>query len=208
MSWFAREAIASLRPQPSGHRSLALRALVDGLRPAERPSVLDLGPPLSGNLKFLSALQCRVRVADLHSALSAEPLEGRRPQAMPALAERLLPLEPDDRFDAVLAWDVFDYMSVEQAVPLMQRLAPRLRPGAQLLALVSMQPQIPAVPLRHRIVDRDTLDSEAGPRGAEREALRPGPRHRQADLVRMMPTLAVRRCYLLRSGVKEYLLAS
>jgi hypothetical protein len=168
--------------------------------------VLDLGPPLAGNIKFFTALSCRVRVADLHRSLCAEPLESRRGDQMPALLERLLPLEQGDHFDAVLAWDVFDYMRIDQVKPLMQRLAPRLRPHAQVLALVSMQSQIPAVPLRHRILDRDRLESERLPREAEHDGMRPGPRYRQADLARMMPTLSVRRCYLLRNGIKEYLL--
>ena len=168
--------------------------------------MLDLGPPLAGNVKFFTALACRVRVADLHRSLCAEPIESRRPEAMPALLEQLLPLEPEDRYDAVLAWDVFDYMRIDQVKPLMARLAPRLRPHAQVLVLASMQSQIPAVPLRHRIVDRDHLDSEAHGRDTDHSVMRPCPRYRQSDLVQMMPTLTVRRCYLLRNGIKEYLL--
>ncbi len=207
MSWFTKETVAPApRASPAGQRSLALRALLDGLHPETRPSVLDLWPPLAGNVKYLTALSCRVRVADLHRSLCAEPLEARRAEAMPALLERLLPLEPEDRYDAVLAWDVFDYMRIEQVKPLMSRLVPRLRPHAQVLVLASMQPQIPAVPLRHRIVDRDHLESEAAGRDSGHDVMRPGPRYRQADFVRMMPTLTVRRCYLLRNGIKEYLL--
>ena len=119
---------------------------------------------------------------------------------------RSLPLSPDDRYDAVLAWDVFDYMRIDQVKPLMARIVPRLRPHAQVLVLASMQSQIPAVPLRYRIVDRDHLDSEAPGREADHAVMRPCPRYRQSDLVHMMPTLTVRRCYLLRNGVKEYLL--
>ena len=207
MSWFSKETIApAQRAGPAGHRSLALRAMLDGLHPEKRPAVLDLGPPLAGNIKFLSGLSCRVRVADLHRSLCAEPLESRRADAMPALLERLLPLEPGEHFDAVLAWDVFDYMRVDQVKPLMARLAPRLRQSGQVFVLVSMQGQIPAIPLRHRILDRDHLASETPGRDADHDVMRPGPRYRQADLGHMMPTLAVRRCYLLRNGIKEYLL--
>ena len=125
------------------------------------------GTPLAGNVKFFTALSCRVRVVDLHRSLCAEPIESRRAEAMPALLEQLLPLSPDDRYDAVLAWDVFDYMRIDQVKPLMARIVPRLRPHAQVLVLASMQSQIPAVPLRYRIVDRDHLDSEAPGREAD-----------------------------------------
>jgi hypothetical protein len=168
--------------------------------------VLDLGPPLAGNLKFLSAMSCRVRVADMHRSLCAEPVESRKPEAMAALLERLLPLEPGDRFDAVLAWDVFDYMRKDQVKALMERVTPRLRPGAQMMLLVSMRQHVPAVPVRYKIVERDWLDAEKLGRDSGLELTRTGPRYRQADLAVMMPGLTVRRCYLLRNGMQEYLL--
>jgi hypothetical protein len=207
VSWFTTSSRA-LEPFPArGHRSLALRALLRSLRAESRPEVLDLGPPLSGNLKFLSALQCRVRVADLQRSLAAEPLESRRPEAMPALVERLLPLAPDERFAAVLAWDVFDYLRADQVKALMARLIPRLRRQANVLVLVSMRQQIPAVPMRYRIVDAENLDPEK-PAHAGADPMRPGPRYRQSDLAHMMPGLSVSRCYLLRSGIQEYLLVN
>jgi hypothetical protein len=195
-------------PAPVGaHRSLALRALLEGLHRERRPAVLDLGPPLSGNLKFLSALSCRVRVADFYRSLAAEPLESRRPESMPALVERLLPLAPDERFDAVLAWDVFDYLRKDQARAVMARLLPRFERQAQMLMLVSMRRQLPAVPARYRILDRENLDyEEPTPHGGS-EPMRACPRYRLSDLRHMMPGLSVRRCYLLRSGIQEYLLA-
>jgi hypothetical protein len=85
----------------------------------------------------------------------------------------------------------------------MARLIPRLRRQAHVLVLVSTRSQIPASPTRYRIVDRENLDPE---RLAGHERTRPAPRYRQSDLVRMMPGLSVRRCYLLRSGIQEYLL--
>jgi hypothetical protein len=205
--WFAKPSTPPEPAGPRGHRSLALRALIDGLRPESRPAVLDLGPPLAGNIKFLSTLSCRVRVADLHRSLSAEPVESRRPDAMGALLERLLPLGPDERFDAVLAWDAFDYMRADQVTSLMARLLPRLQPTAHMLVLVSTRHQVPAAPARYRILDRDTLECERPPRDSGPERTRPCPRYRQSDLGHMMPGLSVRRCYLLRSGIQEYLFA-
>ena len=189
------------------HRSLALAALLSGLRPEERPAVLDLGPPLSSNIKFLSALNCRVRVADFHRSLAAEPVEARRPESMPALVERLLPLAPDERFDAVLAWDVFDYLRKDQVTSLMGRLVPRFSRSARMLVLVSTRRQLPAVPVRYRILDRENLDCEKPPAHGGSEPMRLGPRYVHSDLRHMMPGLSVARCYLLRSGIQEYLMA-
>ena len=202
MAWFrGSRAAAEDFPSPA-HRSLALRELLDGLRPGARHTVLDLGPSVAANVKFLSALSCRIRIADLHRSLSAESVESRRPQAMGALLDRLLPLAPDERFDALLAWDVFDYMRSDQVSALMARLAPACHPEALALVLVSTRRTIPAVPLRYRIVDRENLAAD-GPR----EPVRPCPRYGQSDLRSMMPGFAVRRSVLLRSGLQEFLFA-
>jgi hypothetical protein len=164
--------------------------------------VLDLGPPVAANVEFLSALSCRVRVADLHRSLCAESIESRRPEAMPALLERLLPLTPGERFRALLAWDTFDYMRKDQVSALTNHLAPACHPGAPMLVLASTGREMPATPTRYRILDPENVacDGPVGP-------VRLGPRHAQADLGRMMPGFAVRRSVLLRSGLQEFLFA-
>lgn len=207
MGWLSKAREAPGPGPVRGQRSLGLRALVDGLRAASRPAVLDLGQPVAGNLRFLSALQCRLRVVDLHRSLCAEPLESRAPGAMGALAERLLPLQADERFDAILAWDVLDYLRPDQVACVMARLISRLQPSAQVLAFVSTQPQIPAEPARYRILDRERVEGVRPAREGAAAPTRPGPRFTQSDLAHMMPGLSVRRCYLLRSGIQEYLLA-
>jgi hypothetical protein len=202
VAWFPGSRSPAERAAPSGHRSQALKALLDSLRPESRHTVLDLGPPIAGNIEFLSALSCRVRIADLHRSLAAESIEDRRPEAMGATLARLLPIAPDERFDALLAWDVLDYLRPDQVSTLMSRLTAACREEALVLVLASTRRQIPATPLRHRILDRESMVSE-GPL----EPQRPGPAHGQTDLRRMMPGFSVRHSVLLRSGVQEYLFA-
>jgi hypothetical protein len=202
VAWFSGSSSPADSAPSSGHRSQALKALLDSLRPDERHTVLDLGPPLASNIEFLSALSCRVRIADLHRSLCHETVENRQQEAMGATLDRLLPLAPEERFDALLAWDVFDYMRTDQVATLMARLAPACREGALVLVLASTRRQVPAAPLRHRILDRESMASE-GPL----EPQRPGPCHGQPDLKRMMPGFSVRHSVLLRSGVQEFLFA-
>ena len=202
MPWFSAPRSPSEVAPPPGHRSAALTAILDSLPPGSRHAVLDLGPSIAGNIRLLSALSCRVRVADLVRSLSAEPVESRRPEAMAALYDRLLPLAADERFDALLAWDVFDYMRPDQVSSLMARLTPACRPGALALVLLSTRPQMPARPALYRIVDRERLAHD-GPS----HPLRPCPRYGPHDLARMMPGFSVRRSFLLRSGIQELLLA-
>ena len=202
MAWFPGARAPTGAAPATGHRSLALKELLDGWRPGSRHSVLDLGPSVAANVKYLAALSCRVRIADLVGSLAAESVESRRPEAMPALFERLLPLAADERFDAVLAWDVFDYMRPDQVSCLADRLGPACRPEAPVLVFVSTRRTIPATPLRYRIVDRENVAHD-GPR----EPARPCPRYGQHDLRRMMPAFSVRRSFLLRTGIQEFLLA-
>ena len=201
MSWFSRPRSTTEPASPTGHRSQSLKALLDSLQPEARHAVLDLGPPLAGNIKLLSGLGCRVRIADLVRSLGAESLESRQPEVMGALFERLLPLTPDERFDALLAWDVLDYLRPDQVSSLMARLTPACRPGALALVLLSTRRQIPARPAHYRIVDPQTVDCD-GPL----QPLRACPLYTQPDLANMMPGFSVRRSFLLRSGIQEYLL--
>ena len=202
MAWFSGSRDPAEEARPPGLRCQALKELLGVLRPGARHAVLDLGPPLAANVQYLAALSCRVRIADLHRSLSVESVESRRPEAVGALFDRLLPLAPGERFDALLAWDVFDYMRPDQVAILMGRLAPACPPETPVLVLASTGRTIPATPLRYRILDLENLACE-GPR----EPTRACPRYTQHDLGRMMPGFSVRRSVLLRSGVQEYLFA-
>ena len=187
---------------PAPHRSLVLKALLDRLRRFQRPSVLDLGAPVGSNLDLLSALSCRVSIADVHRLLVGEP--GRRAaEPFPSLLERLLPAAPQERFAAVLSWDLFNYMRRDQIQALVARLAPTLEAGAQLLAFVWTRPSIPSAPLRYRMLDDENVVGEGA-----REPERPAPLYKQPDFARMMPGFAVSRSYLLRNGIQEYLFAA
>ncbi|HEY6547348.1 MAG TPA: hypothetical protein VI589_05560 [Vicinamibacteria bacterium] len=182
-------------------RSLALRALLAGLRPGCRHSVLDLGPPVADNIEFLAGLSCRVRIVDLQRSLAAETAEKTAEGAMAALLERLLPVEPDERYDAFLAWDVFDYLRPDQVSSLMARLSPLWQPEARALVLLSTGRKIPAKPVRHRILDLETIGEE-GPR----QPTRKGPQYSELQLARMMRGFSVSHRVLLKTGMQEYLL--
>ncbi|HET7294214.1 MAG TPA: hypothetical protein VFM88_17445 [Vicinamibacteria bacterium] len=203
MGWFSGSGRPSA-PEPKApeeHRSLALPQLLRGLRPESHPSLLDLGMAVGSNLEFLAAYSCRVRIADLYRSLQAEPPESREPDVFPALLPRLLPLEPSESFDVLLAWDLFNYLRRDQTTALMTWLAPACTERTIVFALISTLPQIPGVPLRFRIVDDQHLAW-----GGLSRTTRPSPRFTQPDLRKMAPGFRVRNSYILRSGIQEYLL--
>lgn len=209
MGWLFGSRPTTAGPSPAvaaagvSHRSLALAALLASLKPEARSQVLDLGPPMGGNIEWLSTRGCRVFVVDLFASLQFETVESRAPENFPRLLERLLPCGPDDRFDAVLSWDVFNYLRPDQVNALMARVGQYCRPGAQVLSFIATHKEMPASPLRYRIVAPDSLAWE-GVLAPTRAA----PCYRQTDFARIMPTYRVKSSFLLRNGIQEYLFSA
>lgn len=190
----------AVEPAADEHRSPALGALVASLHPDRRCQVLDLGRPVGPNIEWLSARNCRVFVVDLHRSLLAETIEARKPENAARLFDKLLPLAKDDRFDAVLAWDQFNYLRPDQISSLMARLSPACRRGTLLLAFVATHREIPAVPMRYRILGPQMLAWQ----GAAART-RSSPCYHGPDLARLMPDFKVKSSFLLRNGIQEYL---
>lgn len=127
--------------------------------------------------------------------------EGDHPDVVTRLGE-LLQFPPGTELDAVLAWDLLNYMDRREVAALARLLVPVCRPGALLFALVSILKLAPAEPLRFRILDGEHLSYEA------RSAVeRPCPRYAPAELAELLRGFRLDRSYLMRHGVQEYLFA-
>jgi len=115
---------------------------------------------------------------------------------------QLLAFPEDARFDAVLTWDLINYLERREVAALARHVARFCNPGALLFALISIHKQIPAEPMRFRIVDREHLAYE--PRNA---AVRPCPRYAPAELNELLRGFRLDRSFLLRHGIQELLFA-
>jgi hypothetical protein len=120
-------------------------------------------------------------------------------QAFAATCARILQYPEDLRFDLVLVWDLFNYLSLAEVETLAQRLVALSRPGTRIMALVSIQKKIPDRPFRFVIRDKDSLRYEVVSSG-----LRDCPRHNEPDLLKRMVGFKVERGMLLRNGIREY----
>ncbi len=164
------------------HRSPGWKALLQSLPADRKLDVLDLGAAVPENIAFLSSRRVRLEIEDLYSA------------SPPSLA----PGEP--RFDAVLAWDLFDYLDRPTAAALAARLAAECRPGASLFALVCYRQEIPPRPVRFKIADAENLAyTEIAP------GFRSCPRWSARDLGRLLAGFRVHGTFLLRNGRQEFL---
>lgn len=189
---------AAQPPTSDVHHSLGLPALLAGFGGERKRQVLDLGPAVGSNIEFLSGFGCRLYIEDYFAALASRGHPAGRPDLaiLPDLAR--FPLET--RFDAVLAWDLFNYLERRELAALGQALLPACQPGAVLFALISIGKTMPAQPGRYRMVDVENLAYER-----VTAADRPCPRYAPSELAELLRGFRLDRSFLLRHGIQEYL---
>jgi len=209
MSWFSshgsRDKKKEHRPpaeaEPQIHRSLALTALLEEFRRGRKLQVLDLGPAIGSNVEFLSQFGCKIYIEDLYAALSARGVGGGDgEEAGPEFFAEFLPRSEAVSFDVVIAWDTWNYLTKKELGHFLRHLALFCQPGTVIFSLISILKQIPAQPIRFRIVDDQNLAYEV-----RTTAQRPAPRFAPADLNDLLRGFRVDRSFLLRHGIQEYL---
>jgi cyclopropane fatty-acyl-phospholipid synthase-like methyltransferase len=131
----------------------------------QKMCVLDLGPTSPTNIALLTEMGLRVFNEDILSesqdANYAVKQEDGSLQIDPAkfFAENLD--YPAGQFDAILFWDVADYLPESLVKPLVERLQAMLKPKGHLLAFFHTKDAgAESLYSRHHIVQKDTLELE------------------------------------------------
>ena len=184
-------------------RSPGLELVVERIRSAERPVVLDLGVPSQANLDALAALGSRVWIEDLPGSLVGRapppPAEGEKPD-WESLVDASLAIDARAQVDAVLAWDVFSYLEREAIGSLVETISRACKPGALLFMTVVTEGDLPDEPARMRIAEDGRLAyAPVGP------ATRSNPAYTPLALERMMPGFRLQHSFLLGEGMQDYL---
>jgi hypothetical protein len=194
----------------------ALEGLVGRLQRLPHPSLLDLGFTCGANIDFFVRLGCRVHVDDYTATLmsrpAAAPVEEKkasRPEPRKAGAKkkasrpRLPPVEHETGgFQAVLCWDIFDYLSQEETVLMAREVRRVTAPGGFLLGIFGpSRTGETRPPLRFRIKEAGRVQAEK----VEGPLLRP---HHLAnrDINKLFPDFEIAQTVLLRNGSREMLL--
>lgn len=134
--------------------------------------VLDLGPTSPNNIKHITEQGHRIYNEDVLSEAtrpdlktqSVEPgKEGQVVVDVPRyLAENLR--HDREKFDAVMAWDIPDYLPEEVVKPTIERIHTIMKPGGILLAFFHTRDAGPDAPyFRYHIGDPQTLELQRGP---------------------------------------------
>ena len=141
--------------KPDDYSSFVLPSLLQALNPPPKKTVLDLGPASGDNLDQVAsyAKRCfKLFIANFFEDLSeAGPGARRNAATFLGTCEQLLGFPEDTRFDLIFAWDLFNYLSLEEVEVLAHHLSRFSKSGTQLMALVSIYQKIPDRPFRFSI---------------------------------------------------------
>jgi len=135
----------------------------------EEMRILDLGPTSPTNIARLTGLGHKMYNEDILLASTAPAYAVRTEEGRPGIDVDRFLLEnltyTTTLFDAVLCWDIPDYLPEAVVRPVVERLHRVTKPGGVLLAFFHTRDAGPDAPYyRYHIVGDDELELQQGPR--------------------------------------------
>jgi hypothetical protein len=206
-SWTSRRRDASPpeapSPAPRVDENLAtskvLPRLLASLLQAPTPVLLDLGPVVGANVSFFGdRLACKIYIEDLFADIERHARAGTRETLPQTLALRSLPAEGS--VDAILCWDLFDYLEQGTGKALAARLTGLLRTGGVLYGFFGTTPVDLAHYTRFALEGEETLRQRQYPATVFRRTVLT-----TRDINRMFEGLVVAESVLLKSSTRETL---
>jgi hypothetical protein len=183
---------------PVGTKVLA--KLLAALAHRESPVVLDLGPVVGSNVSFLGEqLGCKLRVEDLYSDIDRLTRE-QKLDTLPEFLRQRFHYEPES-LDAVLCWDVLDYLDKPAAAVLSQQVVSWVKPGGVVLCFFSTVANPAPVYTRYVIADTNHLNYRTSPAAHGKRTV-----FQNRDMERLFVGLGVTESFLLLNKTREVLL--
>lgn len=186
--------------EPGRFKVPLFQTLLDRLDTGRRCVVLDLGMAHTQTVALFGRYRCRLDIADVVDGLCGLNAE-TDPRLQLQAAEALLPTAHPEPADAVLCWDILNYLDRPAIKALMARVAARSRPGTLVHTLiVYAETRMPAT-AGHFIPQEDNSLLDVAVHHDER----PAPRYAPTDLTDCMPGFKLDRAMLLSNGMQEIL---
>ena len=144
-------------------KSTGLGEFTRALGKSEDLCILDLGPTSAPNIRHFTGLGYKVYSEDLLLASLEPSLRIKGEDGKPALDEKRflsenLTQQPGS-FDAILCWDMADYMEESLVKPVIGRFWSVLKPGGVLLAFFHTKDAGPDAPhYRYHLKGADTVE--------------------------------------------------
>lgn len=108
--------------------SRAFPKVLSALSGRDHLTFIDAGPAVGSNLEFFSQrTACKFYIDDLFAEIEAEARAGTREKLATILPARVG--QPDASIDAVLCWDIFDFLDKASSQALAREFVRVLKPG-------------------------------------------------------------------------------
>ena len=149
-------------------RSTGFQEFIRAILAPEGQRILDLGPTSPANISFVTGLGHRAYHEDvLYASKDSDLLIPGENGAKKIDVEKFLKENLNhekELFDAVLLWDVPDYLDEELVKPVIERIHRVTKPGGLLLGFFHTRDAGPDAPYyRYHIADNQTLELQQGP---------------------------------------------
>jgi SAM-dependent methyltransferase len=183
----------------SVYASKTLARFLDLLFARPNAEVVDLGPVIGQNITFLGErVGCKIHVEDLFSDIDRHVQNDKLDQLPEFLGGRFS--MPASSIDAVLGWDVFDYLAPMAATALASELMRILRPGGVFLGFFGARASDNPQYTKYFIDDETHLRYRFYPSACTRRWVL-----QNRDINIMFAGLEICETVLLKSGVREIL---
>jgi hypothetical protein len=169
------EAAAAFKPStPSGPRvsrnSSGWKAILQFLKEADSPVVMDVGPASPTNVNFLTSLGCSIYLPDpMHDLAmtdAGKAATNAAPEDSAAAIQQFLEESfnfSGRAFDCVLLWDTLDFLPEPLVQPIVDKLHAVMKPGGKVLSLYRSKMESGAgTHRRFHVTDSGSIESQSG----------------------------------------------
>jgi len=176
--------------------SPGIGAVLSVLDETSKPSILDLGQMNNKNFAFFSRFDCKLFVEDI--APSLDKINGGAD-----IDECLLNYGEQTKFDAIFAWDIFNYLDLSQLGRLIERIKKNCKPDTLLHVISYTGKSIAESPLHFGLHEGNSLDISHA-----KLAPRKFPQYSAFELLSHLPQFIAQDTWMARErmipGVVEY----
>jgi hypothetical protein len=159
----------------------------------DRPTVLDLGAPCNANIDFFGKRGFKIYVEDFLREYCDRGLD------LTSMSHFLA--YPASSFDGILCWDIFDFLKVEEASHMVQKISFLLKKEGAVSALFEARSgSRTGKILRHKITESALVIHE--PLGQSRFSKH---RYPNREIMKLFDGFEIVKSYYHKSGFQEYL---
>jgi SAM-dependent methyltransferase len=177
----------------------ALRKFLATMAARDGATLLDVAPVVGSNLNYFGEhFGCKILIEDLYADVERHVREQKLPELAGFLAKRFR--YADATVDAVLCWDLMDYLDRPAAQALAEQLTRLLKPEGVLLAFFGTAQPRDAHYTRYIIADDVNLKHRTYPASRGRQAI-----FANRDIIRLFDRLRVSDSFLLQNNLREIL---